>query len=318
MFLVIGTTTADLFITGFERLPRTEGDEFTVDSLAFCDHPLRTALGGNGAISAYALARLGAPVILSTAVGNDWLGDLLTRWLHGAGVHMAHVARRTDAATASTVMVSDDRRNRLSFHHPGANETLVEAEIPIHLIGPSDALLLTSYPLLNRLRPQGSQSLMKSARHVGAITALDLGPAIGQPALLSELRPLLPYIDYLFCNEHELSVCTEIANFEEGMARVIEMGAVCVILKRGAQGAVVWPSEGEPIHVPGFAVDAKSTVGAGDSFNAGFLYALRQDPDPIAAARFANAVASLLVSADQGALGAPKLAKVIELLKEAQ
>lgn len=318
MFLVIGTTTADLFITGFERLPRTKGDEFTVDSLAFCDQPLRPALGGNGAISAHTLARLGAPVVLSTALGNDWLGDLLSRWLHDAGVHMAHILRRSDAATASTVMVSDAQRNRLSFHHPGANETLVEAEIPAHLLGPSDVLLLTSYPLLNGLRPQGIQSLAMTAHRAGAITALDIGPAIGQPAVLSEITPLLPHIDYLFCNEHELSVCTEIADVEAGSARLVERGAACVILKRGAQGAVVCQSGGDAVAVPGFAVDAKSTVGAGDSFNAGFLYALRQEPDPITAARFANAVASLLVSSEQGALGTPKLDEVVQLLKQEQ
>jgi sugar/nucleoside kinase (ribokinase family) len=314
MFLVIGTTTVDLFISGFERLPRTEGDEFTVDSLAFCAEPLRPALGGNGAISAYALARLGAPAILSTAMGNDWLGDLVTQWMGDAGVQMDHVVLRTDAATASTVMISDDRRNRLSFHHAGANETLVEAEIPIHLLGPSDALLLTSYPLLNGLRLQDSRSLLATAQRAGAITALDIGPAIGHPARLSEIASLLPYVDYLLCNEHELSVCTESNDPQAGMSMMVEQGTGCVVLKRGAEGATIWQNGGDPVNVAGFAVNARSTVGAGDSFNAGFLYALQEGRDPLSATRFANAVASLLVSADQGALGAPTLQEVHSLI----
>lgn len=315
MFLVIGTTTVDLFISGFERLPRTEGDEFTVDSLAFCAQPLRPALGGNGAISAFTLARLGATAILSTAVGNDWLGDLGRHWLGDAGVQMDHVVHRTDSATASTVMISDDRRNRLSFHHAGANETLMEAEIPIHLLGPSDALLLTSYPLLNRLRPQGSGALLATAHRAGATTAVDIGPAIGQPASLSEILPLLPYVDYLLCNEYELSVCTEGIDPPAGMRTMVERGAGCVVLKRGANGAVIRQNRGDAVNVAGFAVNARSTVGAGDSFNAGFLYALQEGGDPLSATRFANAVASLLVSADQGALGAPTLQEVQSLVQ---
>jgi sugar/nucleoside kinase (ribokinase family) len=315
MFLVIGTTTVDLFISGFERLPRTEGDEFTVDSLAFCTQPLRPALGGNGAISAFALARLGAPAILSTAVGNDWLGDLVTHWLGDANVQMDHVVRRADAATASTVMISDDRRNRLSFHHAGANETLVETEIPIHLLGPSDALLLTSYPLLNGLRLQGSMSLLTAAHRVGAITTLDIGPAIGSPTTLCEMAPLLLHVDYLLCNEYELSVCTESDDPHAGMAAMLELGAGCVVLKQGAAGATIWQTGGKPTHVAGFAVNARSTVGAGDSFNAGFLYAVQEDRDALSATRFANGVASLLVSSEHGALGAPTLQEVGALIQ---
>jgi len=61
MFTVIGTCTVDLFVSNLAAMPRSEGDEFTVDSLVFHDEPLRTSLGGNGANSAYALARLGRP-----------------------------------------------------------------------------------------------------------------------------------------------------------------------------------------------------------------------------------------------------------------
>lgn len=317
MFLVIGTTTVDLFISGFERLPRTEGDEFTIDSLAFCKAPLRPALGGNGAISAFTLARLGAPVVLSTAIGQDWLGVEVTGWLEEAGVEMNCVARRAGAATAATVVVSDDARNRLSFHHAGANETLAEADVPAALLAQADVLLLTSYPLLNGLRPEGSAALLAAAHRSGTITALDIGPAIGEPALLSEISGLLPDVDYLFCNEHELSVCTEDRDLRAGMACMLAERAQCVVVKRGAQGATVWRNGASPVDVPGFAVDAHSTVGAGDSFNAGFLHALTQGQDSLQAARFANAVAALLVSAHRGALGAPTLQGVRDFLVRA-
>ena len=46
MFTVIGTATVDLFVSNLAAMPRSEGDEFTVDSLVFHDEPLRTSLGG--------------------------------------------------------------------------------------------------------------------------------------------------------------------------------------------------------------------------------------------------------------------------------
>jgi sugar/nucleoside kinase (ribokinase family) len=70
MFAVIGTTTADLFISGVARMPRFDGDEFTANNQVICGHPLTMALGGNGANSAYVLGALGAPVMLCSVGGQ--------------------------------------------------------------------------------------------------------------------------------------------------------------------------------------------------------------------------------------------------------
>jgi sugar/nucleoside kinase (ribokinase family) len=314
MFLITGTTTVDLFISGFERLPRTEGDEFTVDSLAFCREPLRPALGGNGAISAYALGRLGAPVRFAGAIGEDWLGCEVTQWLAGAGVDMSYVGRRASAATATTVVVTDNLQNRLSFHHAGANETLAEADIPLALFDQADVWLLTSYSLLVGLRSSAIGDHLAAARRAGVVTALDIGPAAGEPVYLPEIAGLLGHVDYFLCNEHELAVCTGTDDLAAGMEKILALGTGCVVIKCGAEGATIWERNATPVKVAAFPVTARSTVGAGDSFNAGFLYAIHQGQNPAAAARFANAVAALLVSAEKGALGAPQLSMVEELL----
>ncbi len=86
MFTVIGTVTVDLFVSNLTDMPRSEGDEFTVESLVFPDDPLRLAFGGNGAISAFILARLGASVDLCSGLGTDILGDWMAAQLIEAGV----------------------------------------------------------------------------------------------------------------------------------------------------------------------------------------------------------------------------------------
>ncbi len=298
MFTVIGTATVDLFVSNLDALPHSEGDEFTVDSLVFHDDPLRSSLGGNGANSAYALARLGAPVALVGGLGEDHLGDWMAGQLAGAGVEMAGVRRFAGMGTATTLILSDAQQNRIAFHHPGANNAVAGDAIDDALLQRSHTLLLTSYSIMPGLRPDGAVDLFRRARRSGTLTAADIGPAIGDPPRLEELRPLLAYTDFFICNEHELGVCTHEEDLAKAMTEIVEGGTGCVVIKQGADGATVL-QRGEmegPTAVPGFAVDVQTTVGAGDSFNAGFLLAIGEGATPVQAARFGNATAAIVIS----------------------
>lgn len=318
MFLVIGTTTLDLFNGGIAQMPTVRGDEFTTDSLVFCQEPLQMLLGGNAGIAAYALARLGAPVAIGSAIGSDPSGDLLQNWLQAAGVATSGLVRHATAATSTTTVVSDQTRNRLAFHHAGSSHHYAPGDLPADLLAQTKVVLLSAFTLLNQWRPDGFTDLLVQAKKQGAITALDIGPAIGHPVKLGEIAHLLRYVDYFICNEHELSVCCEVdetaGGSKVGMAQILTHGAGCVVIKRGAEGALVQAKGEATVHVPGFAVNARMTVGAGDSFNAGFLYASQQGKAPAEAARFANAVAALVVTSAQGALGAPTLPQVEALI----
>ena len=309
-FLIVGNATVDLFVSGLERLPALGGDEFTVDNLAFCQEPLAMVVGGNACICAYALARLGAPVALAGAIGRDRLGDFVAGWLDQAGVKTAGLKQSEAAATSTTVVVTDRRLNRLSFHHPGATDDYLVDDLPAALAQGAGVMLLATYTLLPRWRPDGFERALQQARQQGTVTALDIGPAIGRPAEFGELAGLLPYVDYFLGNQHELAVCTGADDLAAGIARVLAGGAACVVVKRGRHGAAVCSAGGDIQHIPGFAVDARFTVGAGDSFNAGLLFALHRGLALAEAVRFANAVAAAVVSAAQGALGAPTLAQV--------
>ena len=311
MFTVIGTCTVDLFVSNLAAMPRSEGDEFTVDSLVFHDEPLRTSLGGNGANSAYALARLGADVELVGGLGEDHLGDWMAEQLVDAGVRMGSVRRYAGQGTATTLILSDREQSRLAFHHEGANRAVDGGSIDGALVRGSDMVLLTSYSIMPGLRPYGAVELFREARQSGTRTAVDIGPAIGEPAHLEELCPLLALTDYFICNEHEFAVYTGGVDLAAGMAAILECGAGCAAIKRGAEGAAVLEgagtaagSAGRPTYVPGFSVDVQTTVGAGDSFNAGFLLAVLEGASAEEAARFGNAVAATVVSTPDRPLNA--------------
>lgn len=294
-------------------MPIVAGDEFTTSSLVFCDDALRLVLGGNGANCAYTLAGLGAAVALFSAVGVDELGRLVTERLRDRGVDLQGLVRSEQRATAYTTIISDRAQNRLAFHHPGALAGYSVADIPSDLLAKADVVLAASYPILPQLRPAGFTQILGAAHRRGALTALDIGPAVGEPARLAELTPLLSTVDYFLANQHELAVCTAEQDIAAGAECVLAAGAGCVIVKCGAAGAIAFRPR-ERLDVPAFAVAVHSTVGAGDSFNAGLLLALQRGEPLAAAIRFGNATAALVIASPAGILGAPTGAQVAALL----
>jgi sugar/nucleoside kinase (ribokinase family) len=316
MFFIIGTTTIDLVVTGMEALPRSEGDEFTANSLTFCDRPLSLSLGGNGANTAYVLGGMGAEVMLCSAAGRDDLGDLVIGWLRARGVDLRAFLRSDRDGTATNTTIVDPGANRMSFYYPGPLTRLNDADLPMELLNEARAVLVTGYVLLPGLRPAGYQAVFQAARQRGIVTALDIGPAIEPPARLDEITELLPLVDYFIANEYELAICTGESGVEAGVERLLAAGANTVIIKRGNQGALVRSSPaqaGVDLMVGGFPVRASMTIGAGDSFNAGFLYALDRGLPLAEAVRYGNAAAALVLNAG-GVLGAPSTDDVERLL----
>jgi sugar/nucleoside kinase (ribokinase family) len=304
---VLGTTTMDLIISGMASMPRFDGDEFKNSSLTYCGRPLKLMLGGNGANSAYVLAALGGESALLSAVGCDELGTVMLDWLEARGVCVDGVLRHSTIATATDTVIVDNQLHRMAFYHPGANEEYGFEHIPSALLDALSGVLITGYTLMPRFRPEGYSALVRHLR--GRITALDIGPAIGDLATLDELRPLLPDIGYLFANAYELSACLNCDDMESGAAALLDAGAGCVVVKRGREGAVIFQRDSTTV-VPGYPVTALETIGAGDSFNAGFLYAISAGADAVEAARFGNATAAQVVSGGQSARSAPTAEQV--------
>ena len=92
------------------------------------------------------------------------------------------------------------------------------------------------------------------------------------------------------------------------------MGAALVYTK-GSRGCSVYAGDGEPIHVPGYKVKAVDTTGAGDTFNASFLYGVSRGWTLRECAEFANAAAARAIGF-MGARGGVATAAAVEQFKE--
>jgi len=304
MFVIIGTTTADLYIPIQGPAVRPSAEGFRSSNVVFTDAPPRLLMGGNGANSAYVLGALGVPTALCSAVGEDTFGHTLSAWLQARGVYLDGLARSDTHATSSSVILSSDVTSQVVFHHLGASARIRPEEIPEQVLAEAPLLLATSYSLVPGLRRGGFAKVLGRTDEAGGITALDIGPAIGDPVTLDEVEPLLPHTQYLLGNTHEVCALTGAEHWETAAEELLDAGARNLIIKRGRDGASLRGLDGGA-DVPGFDVAANIAVGAGDAFNAGFLCGAQQGQTLQQAIRFGNAVAALVVSGENGVLDAP-------------
>ena len=304
MIVVTGNIVVDLHLSGMARLPAHGGDEYKVDNVAMVpDAPVLT-IGGNAGNAAYVSGTLGVPVAIFGALGDDEFGALARRWLGGRGVRMDSV-KTSARATSMTAGVTDIALNRVAYHHAGANDDFSLRELPASLLSEARALLVNAYPICAGLRDTAAlAATFAAARAAGVITALDIGPAIGVPVVSPEIAAALPHLDYLLCNAHELAVFSGSADLYDGIAHARSLGARCAVIKRGRLGAVIGDDAGVR-DIPGIAVQARYTVGAGDSFDAGFLLGVMRGWPHDRAAQFGHAVAALVISGSSGVLGCP-------------
>ncbi len=312
MFMIIGSTTADLLI--FSRQlhddpDKNSDDGFRAGNLVFCDDPPQILLGGNGGCSAFALAGLGVPTALCSAVGQDHFGDRLVGWLEDRKINLEAMQLSETKNTSASTIIMSDAANQFVYHHLGATRDITANLITETSIKKIEILLVTSYSLIPALRNGSFNSILSAIHQAGTICAIDIGPAIGEPVVLGEIQPLFPHMDYLIGNSHELSVLNQISDWEESCRVLLAAGASCIIVKRGKDGASVRGPDID-LDVPGIAVKSRISVGAGDAFNVGFLWGIRQNWPLQQSVQFANGLAALIVGGSNGIFDAPTAARV--------
>lgn len=249
------------------------------------------SLGGNGANTSYALARLGVPVRLTGLVGDDEKGVKLTEALIAAGIDTTHV-RVTSEPTTSTVVVVHPSGDRLFLHLPGASKSLDVDDVDFSATSSFSHFHFANPFSLPKLRTRGAE-LLTRARDAGLTTSLDTGWD-SRERWMDDIADCMPLADLLFVNETELRFLTGMDEPVAAAARLREAGAGSIVVKLGSRGCVLFDGP-EAFEAPAFRVPVKDTTGAGDSFVGGFLAALHYGRSYREAAVFANAVGALKV-----------------------
>jgi sugar/nucleoside kinase (ribokinase family) len=273
-------------------------------------------LGGSAAITASGLARLGVPTSLAAVVGDDVFGrDVMAR-LSARGVDLSRVQVHPSLPTGLTVVL-DQGHDRSSLTRVGTIGALAADGVIAGGLEGFSHLHVASFFLQPGLRP-GLPALFQAAHDVGATTSLDTNwDPSGQWAGLADVLPL---VDVLLVNAAELRALAAVGSgrpvddLAEAAGAFTTHGAI-VALKDGAEGGRVWTGDNS-WQVPGLSVRLADAVGAGDSFDAGFLAGLTEGLPPDEALRWAVGCGSLSVRASGGTAAQPSRDELISALSE--
>ncbi len=280
-------------------------------------------LAGAGGIVACGLARLGAEVRLLAELGDDADGRELYEEIGRRGVRREGIRRRSGERSAFTLIFADEASGRprqvATFQGTSLQSALRPAEYQ-PLLECCRLAYSCNYFLLPRLA-EGVPELFRQARARGLATAYDAnaGDGWGEPARLELLRSgIYPVTDLIFLNEDEAAQLTGLADSRRAAQAVRPVEATAVV-KRGERGSVV-RHEGQLLEVEAFPLAGKlrDTVGAGDTFQATFLYFLLRGLPVSHCAALASANAASSVLAPGGTAGQQDRAGLAGLLRGAQ
>ena len=277
---VAGSINMDVVATA-ERHPRV-GE--TIAGQAVLYFP-----GGKGANQAVSAAKLGAPTTLIGRLGIDAFGAELRTFLAAQGIDLSLV-KDTEAHTGTAIITIANADNTIVVI-PGANAMVDATDVAAPVLARGDvAVSQFEIPLAT------ITAFFTRARAAGATTILNPAPAM-------QFAPeLLDLVDILILNETELGFLTgvelhdsdEPARFAEAARRLPENPnrMICVTLgKRGVLALI----ESLPLLVPGHAVKAVDTTGAGDCFVGALAAQLAQGRPIRDALNYANTAASICV-----------------------
>ncbi len=257
--VVVGELNVDLIANNIEKTPET-GKE--VIARAFT-----TALGSSSAIFASNLSTLGSAVTFVGRVGSDGNGDFILSELQSCGVDVSNVVR-TGLRDTGVTLVLNYGEDRAMITYPGCMASLCEKDVTDEVLKASKHLHVSSIFLQPCLR-KGIVDLLTRAKKVGLTTSLDPQWDPAEQWDL-DLDQVLPLTDVFLPNRRELELLTGTSGIMSALDRICN-GHV-IVVKDGKEGATLW-DHGNIIDQRSFLNEnVVDSIGAGDSFNAGFIH----------------------------------------------
>jgi sugar/nucleoside kinase (ribokinase family) len=225
-------------------------------------------LGSSSAIVAHNLAAMGTRVGFQSRIGSDPLGRIALERLQQSGVDVSHVRHVTGSTTTGLTVILHHRSWRNILTYMGTIAELRWDDLDLESLSNSRHFHLSSYFLHRGLRPRIAE-LLRYMKSQGLTTSLDTNDDPDDRWDL-DLQQAFQFVDVLLPNEREACKLAGVEDLETAV-RQLSGRVPLVIVKLGAKGAMAVRGN-ELLIVPAQPVAPVDTVGAGDSFDAGFLH----------------------------------------------
>ena len=258
--ITFGDTCVDLILRDDEIVPR-----FGQVEKVIADYQL--VMGGSCCIFAAGAAKLGLRTALLGKLGDDTFGDLMRDTLESAGVDTRYLHTAPSLKTGLTVHLTQaDDRAMLTV--PGSAIALTAADVSDDLLASARHLHLGSLFLQTGLRPDWMR-IVRRAKALGLTVSLDTNWDPKDAWDIDRERSL-PLIDVLLPNEQEALKLTGAPTFQDA-AELLRPAVGTLVIKRGERGAVAWQGGRFAEQSANAVAPGGDGIGAGDSFDAGFL-----------------------------------------------
>jgi len=301
--VVIGEINADLILRG-DVVPSFGQVEQIVDEA-------NLVVGSSAVIFACGAARLGLRTTFIGKVGDDIFGHFMVESMNSLGVDTRNVIIDPHIHTGLSVILAKPE-DRAILTYLGSIPSLTYEDINFDLIAQCHHLHLSSFFILDQLRPD-IPKLFKKVKKMGLTISLDTNydPA---EKWNDGLNRALNSVDLLMINDTEVKAISGIPELEAAITKIAKQVPI-VVVKLGKDGAIV-KSGKEPIRRQvALPVDVIDTVGAGDTFDAGFVYGFLNQWDLETILKLAVVCGSLSTRKAGGTVAQAELSEAIEFAK---
>jgi sugar/nucleoside kinase (ribokinase family) len=259
--LAVGELNVDLLLNRIAGFPEVGKEIFARD--------MTLTLGSSTAIFAANAATLGSRVAFVGMIGKDSFGDVVRESLRARNVDVSHLIEAKDAATGLTAILNYDN-DRANVTYPGAMSLMGVADLKPEVIEQAKHVHVSSVFLQEQLHKDLSD-IVRLVKRCGATLSMDVqfDPA---ETWDFDCAAILPYVDVFMPNEQEIMAITRKDSVPEAVEAVRPYAKV-IVVKMGTKGSLLVTPEGQkqlPATLNKQVVDA---IGAGDSYDAGFISA---------------------------------------------
>jgi len=259
--LALGELNVDLLLNRIAGFPEMGKEIFAQD--------MTLTLGSSTAIFAANAATLGAKVSFVGMIGRDSFGDVVKSTLKQRNVDISNLIEVDDAATGLTAILNYDN-DRANVTYPGAMSRMGVRDIRPEIIREAKHVHVSSVFLQETLHKDLFE-IVKLVKDCGATLSMDVQFDPEEKWEFDYAR-ILPLVDVFMPNEQELMAITRKNSVEEAVAAILPYAGVCVV-KMGTRGSLVVTKDGRRLMPAMLNESVVDAIGAGDSFDAGFITA---------------------------------------------
>lgn len=306
----IGPLNIDLLITGdgppnWEAIPSWDGPSH-----------IEMAAAGSVGYTVQDLARLGLSVRVCSCLPDEPLGEFIQSALRRAGVNtgLVRVMPDTLGGIGVYMLLFSSRKRPLTYRLP------THELWPLHFTDDDveymlDARLLHTGGYLHFQPGWHGEivDLYRQARERGLVTSVDPQfPLFAMPApWMTAIEDVLPSVDILFCDETEARSLTAENGLDSAAQCLLAAGPETVVIKQGSSGSTIY-RQGWRYHQPAVVLgEVVDIIGAGDAYDAGFLYATLQGWPLERRSLFASITAGFTVTGVGGSQTMPNVHQVM-------